>query len=77
MDYNLTSHFYLKKKKINAKGESPGYLRITLNGQRTATSINNSILHGNWNRTAERAKRNREESRIFNNYLDMLIKRQS
>jgi hypothetical protein len=73
MDYNLTSHFYLKKEKINAKGESPVYLRITLNGQRTAISTNNSILPGNWNKNAERAKGNREESRIFNNYLDMLI----
>ena len=72
MDYNLTSHFYLKKEKINAKGESPVYLRITLNGQRTAISTNNSILPGNWNKNTESAKGNREEARIFNTYLDTL-----
>jgi len=72
MDYNLTSHFYLKKDKINAKGESPVYLRITLNGQRTEISTHRSILEENWNKDVERAKGNREEVRIFNGYLDSL-----
>ena len=72
MDYNLKSHFYLKKDKINAKGEAPVYLRLTLNRKRTAISTNNSIVPGNWNKNAERAKGNREEARIFNSYLDSI-----
>ena len=72
MDYNLTSHFYLKTGKLNSKGQAPVYMRITLNGQRTEISTNQSILSGNWNKHTERAKGNREETRIFNNYLDSL-----
>jgi site-specific recombinase XerD len=72
MDYNLTTHFYLKNSRENAKGQSPIYLRITLNGQRTEISTNRSILEENWNKHSERAKGNREEVRIFNGYLDSL-----
>lgn len=72
MDYNLTTHFYLKNSRENAKGQSPVYLRITLNGQRTEISTHRSILEENWNKNAERAKGNREEVRIFNGYLDSL-----
>ena len=50
MDYNLTTHFYLKNGRENAKGQSPVYLRITLNGQRTEISTNRSILEENWNK---------------------------
>jgi site-specific recombinase XerD len=72
MDYNLTSHFYLKSGKLNAKRQAPIYLRLTLNGLRTEISTNQSILHDNWNKLTERAKGNREETRILNNYLDSL-----
>jgi hypothetical protein len=50
MYYNLTTHFYLKNNRENAKGQSPVYLRITLNGQRTEISTNRSILEENWNK---------------------------
>jgi site-specific recombinase XerD len=72
MDYNLTSHFYLKTGKLNSKGQAPVYLRITLNGQRTEISTNQSFISDNWNKHTEKAKGNREETRIFNNYLDSL-----
>jgi hypothetical protein len=72
MEYNLTTHFYLKNGKINTKGQSPVYLRITLNRRRNEISTNQSILPENWNKYTERAKGNREETRIFNNYLDSL-----
>ena len=73
MDYNLTMHFYLKNGRENVKGQYPVYLRITLNGQRTEISTNQSILSDNWNKHAERAKGNREEIRVINNYLDTLL----
>jgi site-specific recombinase XerD len=73
MDYNLTTHFYLKSGRENSKGQSPVYLRITLNGQRTEISTNQSILTENWNRHIERAKGSKEETRIFNDYLDTLL----
>jgi site-specific recombinase XerD len=72
MEYNLTTHFYLKNRKENLRGESPVYLRITLNGIRTEISTNQSTQSENWNRKTERAKGNLEKTRIFNNYLDSL-----
>ncbi len=73
MDYNLTTHFYLKNGRENVKGQYPVYLRITLNGQRTEISTNQSIQTENWNKRTERAKGNREEIRVVNNYLDTLL----
>jgi site-specific recombinase XerD len=70
MDNNLKIHFYLKSGKLNAKDQAPIYLRLTLNGQRTEISINQSVSLDNWNKHTERAKGNREEARILNNYLD-------
>jgi hypothetical protein len=72
MDYHLTSHFYLKSGKLNAKGQAPIYLRLTLNGQRAEISTNQSVLQVNWNKHKERVKGNREETRILNNYLDSI-----
>jgi hypothetical protein len=73
MYYNLKTHFYLKSGRENTKGQSPVYLRITLNGQRTEISTNQGIHSENCNRHMERAKGNREETRIFNDYLDSLL----
>lgn len=75
MDYNLTTHFYLKNGKENVKGQSPVYMRITLNGQRTEISTNQSIQSEDWNKRTERAKGNREETRVINNYIDTLLNR--
>jgi hypothetical protein len=72
MEYNFKIHFYLKTGKLNFKSQAPIYLRLTLNGLRTEISANQSILPVNWNKHTERAKGNREETRIFNNYLDTL-----
>lgn len=69
MKYNLTIHFYLKSGKENSKKESPIYLRLTVNGQRTEISTNESILSDNWNKSAQRGKGNKEEIRILNNSL--------
>jgi hypothetical protein len=44
MDYNLTTHFYLKNGKEISKGQSPAYLRITLNELRTEIMTNRGIL---------------------------------
>lgn len=73
MDYNLTTHYYLKNGKENVKGQYPVYLRITLNGQRTEISTNQLTFPENWNKNTERAKGNREETRLFNDYLDVLM----
>jgi len=72
MDFNLTTHFYLKNGRENVKGQYPVYLRITLNGLRSEISTNLSIAPDNWNKRAEMAKGNREEARIFNTYLEKL-----
>lgn len=70
MENNLKIHFYLKTGKLNAKGQAPIYLRMTLNSQRAEISINQSVSPDSWNCHTERVKGNREETRIMNNYLD-------
>ena len=72
MDYNVKVHYYLKNCKTKLKGEIPVYLRLTLNGQRIEISTGQSIIPENWNKYSERAKGNKEEARVLNNYLDTL-----
>jgi len=41
--------FYLKRSKLNKKGEAPIYMRITINGERSEASFKRSIDPGRWN----------------------------
>jgi len=64
--------FYLKKSKINSRGECPIYLRITVNGKRTEISISRKIEENKWNSTANRAIGRSEKSKALNYYLDVI-----
>jgi len=35
--------FFIKKSKLNKKGEAPIFMRITVNGERAETSVKRSI----------------------------------
>jgi len=72
MDNNLKLHFCLKYSRKNSNGRIPIYLRLILDGKRTEIATGKSILSDNWNKYYERARGNREEARILNNYLDTL-----
>jgi hypothetical protein len=55
MKNRIVKHFYVKETKKDKKGESPIYLRITINGERAEISTNRRIVPGNWDKAAERA----------------------
>ena len=65
--------FYVKKSKANLQGESPIYLRITINGKRSEISISRSIEASKWNSSANRAKGKTERIRSLNSYLDIIV----
>jgi site-specific recombinase XerD len=65
----LSLLFYLRKDALNEKGEAPIYLRITVNGQRSAVTLNRHIDPLKWN-SAGKAKGNKEEIKELNGYLD-------
>ena len=70
--YDLNVLFYLKKTKKNKAGESPIYLRITLNGQRAEVSIRRRINPVSWDARSQRPKGKSEKMRLLNNYMDEL-----
>jgi len=41
--------FYLKRSKLNKRGEAPIFMRITIDGIRAEASINRSIDPKQWN----------------------------
>ena len=61
--------FYVKKAKINFLGESPIYLRITIDGKISEISVKRTILPSRWNAKAQKVNGSSEESKSFNFYL--------
>ncbi|MGB4447480.1 MAG: site-specific integrase [Cloacibacterium sp.] len=61
--------FYVKKSKINFLGESPIYLRITIDGKISEISVKRTILPLRWNAKAQKVNGSSEESKSFNFYL--------
>ncbi|MFC2080706.1 phage integrase SAM-like domain-containing protein [Bacteroidota bacterium] len=61
--------FFIKKSKLNRNGEAPIYMRITIDGERSETSIKRSIDQSRWNndKGAARARSNFEQD--LNQYL--------
>ena len=41
--------FYLKRPKLNKRGEAPIYMRITIDGVRAEASVHRSIKPEQWN----------------------------
>ncbi|WP_292008630.1 site-specific integrase [Chryseobacterium sp.] len=61
--------FYIKKVKINAQGEAPIYMRITIDGKISEISTKRTILPSKWNSSAQSVKGSSEESKSLNFYL--------
>ena len=64
--------FYLKRVKINAKGLTPIFLRITIDGKRLDKSIGKFIDASKWNSESSKMKGTNEESCLLNNHLKLL-----
>lgn len=70
MKYDLSILFYIKKGKIDKKGEMPIYLRITVNGQRAENTTNRKAELQKWDSALQRMKGRSEEARTLNTHLD-------
>ena len=62
--------FFIKKKKLNKRGEAPIFMRITLDGERTETSIKRSIPDNLWDSGRNKAKTGYKYQKELNGHLD-------
>ena len=62
--------FYLKKTRINKKGESPIYMRITVNGKQSALSLNRGVNISMWNTDAGLASGKTKQAKLINSYIN-------
>ena len=72
MSHDLLILFYLKKDKLDAQGEAPIYVRITVGGQRAGIATKRSIAPERWDAAAQKVKGTKEDARTLNAYLDSL-----
>ncbi|GEN73927.1 site-specific integrase [Chryseobacterium lathyri] len=61
--------FYIKKAKMNAQGEAPIYMRITIDGKISEISTKRTVQPSKWNSQAQSVKGSSEESKSLNFYL--------
>ncbi|MBS1684415.1 MAG: site-specific integrase [Bacteroidetes bacterium] len=66
--------FYLRKDKPNKNGEVPIYVRITVDGKRSAASVNRYIAEERWNALAGKAKGTSDDIKKLNRHLDIVKK---
>lgn len=72
MKAKVNLNFYAKSTKVNAKGQFPIYVRLTVNGIRTEFSTKKFIESSRWLSEASKVKGTTEEARSINSYLDLL-----
>ncbi|HPF93014.1 MAG TPA: phage integrase SAM-like domain and Arm DNA-binding domain-containing protein, partial [Tenuifilaceae bacterium] len=63
--------FFIRKDKLDSKGQAPIYMRITVNGERTELSTHRKVEPNKWN-NAGKAKGNKDDVKHLNSYLDIL-----
>lgn len=69
---NTFSHiFYIKRTKVDNKGKSVIYLRITVNGRRSELSTKRKVDINKWSSETGRAKGHTPETKEVNQFLDM------
>lgn len=64
--------FLIKKSRELKNGETPIFLRITVNGDRTETTIKRYVKEKNWDPLRQKIKGNSEESNSINDYLQSI-----
>ncbi len=72
MKTNFSLLFYLKKPKKYVKGAIPVYLRITVNGKPLEMSASRKCEPEVWNNKAGHMEGKKEDTKIFNAYLDKM-----
>jgi len=72
MKTKITLHFYPRETKTNANGQTPIYIRLTIDGERTEFSSKKFIEKGKWSSELAKMKGTTEEARSINSYLDMM-----
>jgi site-specific recombinase XerD len=68
----LSFLFYIRKDKVNEKGQAPIHLRITVDGQRSTVTTNRSVEEAKWNAKAGKAKGNTKDIKELNLYLETM-----
>ena len=63
--------FWANTSRIQ-NNEVPVYARITVNGKRVNISLKRRIMVSDWDATTGKAKGSKEQSRVFNKYLDQV-----
>ena len=69
MNATFNHLFFLKKSNAKSNGEAPIYQRITIDGSKTAISINRSISPALWNNRLQRVIGRTDEVKELNAYL--------
>ena len=64
--------FYLRKSRTNKTSESDIYLRISVNGKRSALSINRKVDPRKWSSSSEKALGKSPEATEINNFINVL-----
>lgn len=72
MSTTLSVLFYARKSKLNALGETPIYMRVTIDGQRLDIGTKRFIHPDQWSGEAGIAKGKTEAVREINSFLDSL-----
>ena len=62
--------FYLKRSKLNKRGEAPIYMRITIDGLRAEASIHRSIKPEQWNTEKGSAYPVSDNAKNLNRFLE-------
>jgi len=61
--------FYIRRNRLNSKGEAPVFLRITVNGKSTALAIHRKIDPKQWISDLGQAKSTTKELKRLNEYI--------
>jgi hypothetical protein len=64
--------FVAKESKMNSKGFTPIYMRVTANGQRFESSIARCVDFATWSQSAGKMIGNTKESKELNDFLNVL-----
>lgn len=64
--------FYIRRTKLNRKGEAPVMIRITMNGMRAEGTIKKTILPNLWSSAKGKALEKNRECKELNLYLDTI-----
>ena len=72
MKTNFSLLFYLKKQKNYISGNTPIYMRITVDGKRAEIATSRDCNPNRWSKRSSRLIGTKEDVKMLNSYLDQL-----